>query len=567
MPSFASGARPTRSLAKNLHSSAANATPTPARSGRNARPGASVSGPSPAANPQPLLSAAVTVASARERIIPQTAVGPDPVSDTPVFAVNHTEMPEPGGLAKSAAASLANSESSNLGHILPENVPSGGVPSSASQTGLAPQGSTSLDAASPAIEKTAALEFSENGFPANVAAALPDPATQIQPASQPGEVTTSIATPIAMPVAVPTPTPVATPSASQSDAISATATATASQIAAMTDPIATLTQGAAVPSKSADASAEMSPLTVAAKKPPAGQTPDPSVSTMPRIVPEPDVASAVPDRVAFAHPSRVPSATDDLFSAPRALPHLQQVTPTNHLHSKEVQAAMPSENADATVAKAGVSEVSTQPDAAVSLTSAVAAATSPAAPAAGFVVTPGSAVTSVETGISPPTTPSTGGANQLPPSATLKLDVPQPPAPNTGPVQIARLVDGIAQSEMHIGLRTQAFGNVELHTVVRDSQVGLAVGSEKGNLRNFLNSEVPTLQATLGQHDIRFDGIRFLESGGAGTGFSGGTEQQSRSFHQAAPTAEQEPSSADPPDGLWEEGISAERNSQISVLA
>jgi hypothetical protein len=134
-------------------------------------------------------------------------------------------------------------------------------------------------------------------------------------------------------------------------------------------------------------------------------------------------------------------------------------------------------------------------------------------------------------------------------------------------VQIARLVDGIAQSEMHIGLRTQAFGNVELHTVVRDSQVGLAVGSEKGNLRNFLNSEVPTLQATLGQHDIRFDGIRFLESGGAGTGFSGGTEQQSRSFHQAAPTAEQEPSSADPPDGLWEEGISAERNSQISVLA
>ena len=134
---------------------------------------------------------------------------------------------------------------------------------------------------------------------------------------------------------------------------------------------------------------------------------------------------------------------------------------------------------------------------------------------------------------------------------------------------MARLVNGITQSEMHIGLRTQAFGNVELHTVVRDSQLGLAVGSEKGNLRSFLNSEMPTLQASLGQHNIRFDGIRFLEnSGGAGTGFSGGAEQQHpRSFNQANSPADPSPTVNDAPEISLEEEIATEGNSKISVLA
>ena len=104
--------------------------------------------------------------------------------------------------------------------------------------------------------------------------------------------------------------------------------------------------------------------------------------------------------------------------------------------------------------------------------------------------------------------------------------------PVASPVQVARMVENTVQSEMHIGLRTQDFGSVEVHTVVRDMQVGLAVGSEKGDLRGFLASEMPGLQASLRQQDLRFDHIRFLEPGGPNTGFSGGDHSQSRSSSQ-----------------------------------
>jgi hypothetical protein len=86
---------------------------------------------------------------------------------------------------------------------------------------------------------------------------------------------------------------------------------------------------------------------------------------------------------------------------------------------------------------------------------------------------------------------------------------------------------------MHIGLHTQAFGSVEVHTVVRDSQVGLTVGSERGDLRALLATEVSGLQTAFRQQDLRFDSIRFLEtSTGTTAGFSGGADSQARSPSQ-----------------------------------
>ena len=86
---------------------------------------------------------------------------------------------------------------------------------------------------------------------------------------------------------------------------------------------------------------------------------------------------------------------------------------------------------------------------------------------------------------------------------------------------------------MHIGLRTQAFGSVEVHTMVRDSQVGLTVASERGDLRTYLGTEVSGLQTTFRQQDLRFDNIRFLESSaGTTAGFSGGGDAQPRSSSQ-----------------------------------
>lgn len=154
----------------------------------------------------------------------------------------------------------------------------------------------------------------------------------------------------------------------------------------------------------------------------------------------------------------------------------------------------------------------------------------------------GEAASSQDSGIvsvpaSPPSNQSL--ADPGTPSPAMKAQTPLPadsapnPLPSAGGVNAARIVDRMGQSEMHIGLRTLAFGSVEVHTVVRDSQVGLAVGSERGDLRTFLSAEVPGLQTTFQQHDLHFDNIRFLDHGpGFDMAFSAGADSQSRSFQQ-----------------------------------
>jgi len=107
-------------------------------------------------------------------------------------------------------------------------------------------------------------------------------------------------------------------------------------------------------------------------------------------------------------------------------------------------------------------------------------------------------------------------------------------------VQTARIIEGVGQSEMHIGLRTQAFGSVEVHTALRETQLGLTVSSEKGDLRSFLQADGPTLQTVLQQHDLRFGNIRFLQTEtGHSSGFSSNPDSQRHSFTPggAAPPA------------------------------
>ena len=105
--------------------------------------------------------------------------------------------------------------------------------------------------------------------------------------------------------------------------------------------------------------------------------------------------------------------------------------------------------------------------------------------------------------------------NQSPASRApepARTPLPSEP-PSAAVVQTARMIENIGQSEMHIGLRTQAFGSVEVHTALREAQLGLAVSSERGDLRSLLQSDVPALQNALQQHDLRFENIRFLQTG------------------------------------------------------
>jgi hypothetical protein len=124
------------------------------------------------------------------------------------------------------------------------------------------------------------------------------------------------------------------------------------------------------------------------------------------------------------------------------------------------------------------------------------------------------------------------------------------------------------QSEMHLGVQTQAFGNVEVHTVVRDSLVGLTVGSERGDLRTLLAPEVSGLQTTFRQQDLHFDNIRFLESGaGTSAGFSGGADSHSRSSSQPQSSSGGTFSNHSPPEDLAELDVGGRLRTGLNVLA
>jgi hypothetical protein len=82
-------------------------------------------------------------------------------------------------------------------------------------------------------------------------------------------------------------------------------------------------------------------------------------------------------------------------------------------------------------------------------------------------------------------------------------------------VQVARIVERVGQTEMHIGMRTQAFGSVDVHTALHDAQVGLALNSEKGDLKASFVPELPGLHAILREQDLRLLNLSFASHPGA----------------------------------------------------
>jgi flagellar hook-length control protein FliK len=93
---------------------------------------------------------------------------------------------------------------------------------------------------------------------------------------------------------------------------------------------------------------------------------------------------------------------------------------------------------------------------------------------------------------------------------------------------MAQLVAKAGQSEMHIGLNTSAFGSVDVHTVVHANEVGVSIGSEKGDLRSLLANELPGIVNTLQQHNLRLDHVNFQQ--GYTPSNHPGRDAQQRSF-------------------------------------
>ncbi len=112
--------------------------------------------------------------------------------------------------------------------------------------------------------------------------------------------------------------------------------------------------------------------------------------------------------------------------------------------------------------------------------------------------------------------------------------VPSHPFPST--VHVARIVEGLGQSEMLIGLRTHALGNIEVRTTIHDAHVGVIFGSDRSDLRTLLSGDLPTLEARFRQHDLRLDTVQFLNSSTmSDSGFSSSPHSQDRSWRPQSP--------------------------------
>src|SRR5271166_2771424 len=92
------------------------------------------------------------------------------------------------------------------------------------------------------------------------------------------------------------------------------------------------------------------------------------------------------------------------------------------------------------------------------------------------------------------------------------------------------MVNRVGQSEMRIGMNTSAFGSVEVRTVVHANEVGLVIGSERGDLRTLLANEMPAITSTLQQQNLRLNSVNFMQGFAFSNNASGGGDSRQRCF-------------------------------------
>lgn len=147
-------------------------------------------------------------------------------------------------------------------------------------------------------------------------------------------------------------------------------------------------------------------------------------------------------------------------------------------------------------------------------------ANTPAASAVNILPAPNAASASQVTA-TPVTTPSSDAHDAQP--AVL-------PITNSLQIHAAHIVQAGSRAEMRLDMRTQAFGGVEIHTAISGKDVQLVVSAEHGNLRSFLAPEMPVLQSSLQQHDLRLEQVRTFVNTGTQPEFSSGSGRQEQNF-------------------------------------
>jgi hypothetical protein len=131
-------------------------------------------------------------------------------------------------------------------------------------------------------------------------------------------------------------------------------------------------------------------------------------------------------------------------------------------------------------------------------------------------------------------------------------------------VQLAQMASKAAQSEMRIGMTTSAFGSVEVRTLVHANDVGVLIGSEKGDLRSLLANELPGIAHTLQQQNLRLVQVNFHQGFAFSNDLGSRGDSPPRSFSARSSATRMQLSElpgiepaelAEPPGSLGREGL------------
>ena len=93
--------------------------------------------------------------------------------------------------------------------------------------------------------------------------------------------------------------------------------------------------------------------------------------------------------------------------------------------------------------------------------------------------------------------------------------------------------------QMHVGIRTDAFGAVEIHTVVQQSQVGITVHGDR-DLARWFSSEVPSIASGLKDQRLNLTAVDFSNRRSGvqtATSFQHGQPRQNFSQTTGSPAA------------------------------
>lgn len=154
--------------------------------------------------------------------------------------------------------------------------------------------------------------------------------------------------------------------------------------------------------------------------------------------------------------------------------------------------------------------------------------------------------------------------------SSLPATADTPSTATASPLQWAQMANKAGQAEMRIGLTTAEFGSVEVRTTVHASDVGVLIGSEKGDLRSLLTPELPGIASTLQQQDLRLAQVSFHQQGFAFAGnssFSQGNSQPRSLASRPQPALGSSEESSAPDPVRVSEPVLRQSGAGLSILA